>query len=342
MLGAVDAPRSGIAGSVRTYDFGPGVGFDRPASLRAEGLPAADRALARGVPARGERRLRRHLHPVPEHRGRDTADGVVRDRRRTRGGTTGAAPTSGGRARRRAPRSTASTSCCIPTAAHCRRSRSRDGGPRRCGGRARCPGPSALTALLGALAAGPARGADRVAPRPVAGRRARPTATCASPASTCSSIVALNGPALHRLGGLPPVAERAARRAGASVVGAPGGARQQVRSVRRHRAVVSLAGGEVLRPGRGRDRAGHRVAHDGHDRRAHGDGDGRNAHASRVGYDFGLTRHFAVAVAGRDALRGARRLRGGRGDRQRRHRLRVADRGGAGLALMTRGRRPTD
>lgn len=34
MLGAVDAPRGGIAGSPRTYDFGPGAGYDVSASLR--------------------------------------------------------------------------------------------------------------------------------------------------------------------------------------------------------------------------------------------------------------------------------------------------------------------
>jgi hypothetical protein len=39
MLGAVDAPRTGIAGTPRTYDFGPGVGFDFAAKLRVGGFP---------------------------------------------------------------------------------------------------------------------------------------------------------------------------------------------------------------------------------------------------------------------------------------------------------------
>lgn len=39
MLGAVDAPRGGIAGTPRTYDFGPGVGFDLAAKLRVGGFP---------------------------------------------------------------------------------------------------------------------------------------------------------------------------------------------------------------------------------------------------------------------------------------------------------------
>jgi hypothetical protein len=39
MLGAVDAPRAGIAGTLRTYDFGPGVGFDLAAKLRVGGFP---------------------------------------------------------------------------------------------------------------------------------------------------------------------------------------------------------------------------------------------------------------------------------------------------------------
>ena len=39
MLGAVDAPRSGAAGTDRTYDFGPGLGFAVNASLRVGGFP---------------------------------------------------------------------------------------------------------------------------------------------------------------------------------------------------------------------------------------------------------------------------------------------------------------
>jgi hypothetical protein len=39
MLGAVDAPRAGAAGSDRTYDFGPGLGFAVNASLRLKGFP---------------------------------------------------------------------------------------------------------------------------------------------------------------------------------------------------------------------------------------------------------------------------------------------------------------
>ena len=39
MLGAVDAPRAGIAGTPRTYDFGPGVGFDLAAKFRLWGFP---------------------------------------------------------------------------------------------------------------------------------------------------------------------------------------------------------------------------------------------------------------------------------------------------------------
>jgi hypothetical protein len=39
MLGAVDAPRAGIAGTPRTYDFGPGVGFDLAAKFRVRGFP---------------------------------------------------------------------------------------------------------------------------------------------------------------------------------------------------------------------------------------------------------------------------------------------------------------
>jgi hypothetical protein len=38
MLGAVDAPRSGAAGTDRTYDFGPGLGFEINASLRVGGF----------------------------------------------------------------------------------------------------------------------------------------------------------------------------------------------------------------------------------------------------------------------------------------------------------------
>jgi Domain of unknown function (DUF3943) len=39
VLGAVDAPRAGIAGSLRTYDFGPGLGFEFTASLRRRAFP---------------------------------------------------------------------------------------------------------------------------------------------------------------------------------------------------------------------------------------------------------------------------------------------------------------
>jgi hypothetical protein len=39
LLGAVDAPRSGVAGTDRTYDFGPGAGFTVNASLRFRGFP---------------------------------------------------------------------------------------------------------------------------------------------------------------------------------------------------------------------------------------------------------------------------------------------------------------
>ena len=39
MLGAVDAPRGGLAGTPRTYDFGPGVGFDFAAKVRVGGFP---------------------------------------------------------------------------------------------------------------------------------------------------------------------------------------------------------------------------------------------------------------------------------------------------------------
>jgi hypothetical protein len=39
MLGAVDAPRAGLAGTPRTYDFGPGMGFDLAAKLRVRGFP---------------------------------------------------------------------------------------------------------------------------------------------------------------------------------------------------------------------------------------------------------------------------------------------------------------
>ena len=39
VLGAVDAPRAGLAGTPRTYDFGPGVGFDLAAKLRVGGFP---------------------------------------------------------------------------------------------------------------------------------------------------------------------------------------------------------------------------------------------------------------------------------------------------------------
>jgi hypothetical protein len=39
MMGAVDAQGTGIAGSPRTYDFGPGVGLDLTATLRVGGFP---------------------------------------------------------------------------------------------------------------------------------------------------------------------------------------------------------------------------------------------------------------------------------------------------------------
>ena len=39
MLGAVDAPRAGIAGTLRTYDFGPGAGFDLAVKLRLATFP---------------------------------------------------------------------------------------------------------------------------------------------------------------------------------------------------------------------------------------------------------------------------------------------------------------
>jgi endonuclease/exonuclease/phosphatase family metal-dependent hydrolase len=39
MLGAVDAPEAGIRGTERTYDFGPGAGFEASASLFAEDFP---------------------------------------------------------------------------------------------------------------------------------------------------------------------------------------------------------------------------------------------------------------------------------------------------------------
>jgi hypothetical protein len=39
MLGAVDAPRAGVSGTDRTYDFGPGVGFSVDAALRLRGFP---------------------------------------------------------------------------------------------------------------------------------------------------------------------------------------------------------------------------------------------------------------------------------------------------------------
>lgn len=39
VLGAVDAPRAGIQGSLRTYDFGPGLGFEVTAALRRRAFP---------------------------------------------------------------------------------------------------------------------------------------------------------------------------------------------------------------------------------------------------------------------------------------------------------------
>ncbi len=40
MLGAVDAPKAGIASTERTYDFGPGVGFDLAVGIRVRDFPA--------------------------------------------------------------------------------------------------------------------------------------------------------------------------------------------------------------------------------------------------------------------------------------------------------------